>query len=106
MKTPKKMPPPCEHCAPLRKEFPIRSPDDLTEAILQAQKYVASGVLMEVPLIVKGRSLFPLIVETKAEGPWDDIVGFTFRCAFCERRYRLGAETYHGGGGTWGPAKK
>ena len=64
MSKPKKELVTCEHCSPLRKEFPIRSPDDLTEAIRQAQKYVANGLLIEIPLVVKGRSPFPLIMET------------------------------------------
>ncbi len=105
MSKPKKAICPCERCSPLQKEFPILGPDDLTEAIRQAQEYVARGILVEIPIVVKDRSPFPLIVETKAEGPWDDIIGFRFRCAFCDRRYSLGAETYHGSGGRWGPAE-
>lgn len=101
---PKKSPT-CEHCSALRKEFPIRSPDDLTHAIRQAQGYVASGALIELPFPREGGGRFPLIVETKAEGPWDDIMGFNFRCSFCDSRYYLGAETYHGSGGWWGPAR-
>ncbi|MDB6116715.1 MAG: hypothetical protein JWO08_496 [Verrucomicrobiaceae bacterium] len=105
MNKPKKLTVSCEHCSLLQKEFPILGPEDLTEAIRQAQTYVANGILVEVPFVVQNRSPFPLIVEIKAEGPWDDLMGFTFRCAFCDRRYYLGAETYHGSGGSWGPAK-
>ncbi len=103
--TKSKTPSPCKHCLALQMDFPIRSPDDLTEAIRQAQGHVAKGTLIEVPFPREGGGRFPLIAETKAEGPWDDIIGFHFRCSFCDSRYYLGAETYHGSGGRWGPAR-
>ena len=93
--------PGCEHCASLQKETAIQTPKDLTRAILQAHRYLTDGILEDRQHEGYAKSNF--LAEVKAEGPWADVVAGDFRCTFCGRSFDLRAETYHGGGGTWGP---
>lgn len=37
-------------------------------------------------------------------GPLDDLLLYRFRCSGCLQNFVLGAETYHGSGGSWGKA--
>ena len=39
------------------------------------------------------------------DGPWPDYLELHFRDQGSGRRYRLEVETYHGSGGSWGPAE-
>ena len=41
--------------------------------------------------------------DVSADGPWNDIVHYEFRCTSCGRKFRLSVETYHGQGGAWSP---
>lgn len=91
----------CGHCASLQKETPIQSPQDLTKAILEARRYLTEGTLEDRQHEGYERSDF--LKDVKPEGPWADVVAGDFRCTFCGKSFDLRAETYHGGGGTWGP---
>ena len=92
----------CSHCAPLQKKTPIQTPKDLTKAILEAHHYLTEGVLEDRQH--EGYAKSDFLTDVKPEGPWADIVAGDFRCTFCGRNFDLRAETYHGGGGTWGPS--
>jgi hypothetical protein len=95
--------PDCERCGSLRQRFEIRSPGDLAQAIRVTRDHVADGTLVEVP------SRSPVFCEPFSavipEGPWEDVVGYGFRCTSCGQLFSLSAETYHGSGGEWRPVR-
>lgn len=61
---------------------------------------MARGVLREVSLVDGYTSPTPF-EELAAGAGWDDIVSYFFTCIWCGQSFRLGAETYHGSGGSW-----
>ncbi|MDB6073257.1 MAG: hypothetical protein JWO89_897 [Verrucomicrobiaceae bacterium] len=93
--------PACNHCAPLQKVTAIQTPEDVRKAIREAHRYLAEGVLKDRQHEGYEKSNF--LADVKPEGPWADVLAGDFHCTFCGRSFDLRAETYHGGGGTWGP---
>lgn len=90
----------CEQCQSLSTEYRIVSPDELRRAIVGASRRIAEGSLREFSL--EGEYTSPTDFQKVAAGAdWDDIVSYYFQCPCCGQRFRLGAETYHGGGGSW-----
>ena len=43
-----------------------------------------------------------VIANVPDAGPLDDLLLYRFRCSDCGQNFVLGAETYHGSGGSWG----
>jgi hypothetical protein len=88
----------------LRQRFSIRVPADLSHTIRVARDNIADGTLAEVP------SQSPIFREpfsaVLADGPWDDIIGYGFRCTACGQLFSLSANTYHGSGGEWRPVSR
>ncbi len=76
-------------------------PADLKQAIRVARDNVVDGTIVEVP------SQSPIHREpffaVSIDGPWDDVIGYGFRCTSCGQLFSLSAETYHGSGGEWRP---
>jgi adenine-specific DNA methylase len=94
----------CERCAALRRRFNIRSPADLSQAIRVARVNIADGTIEEVPSL--SRVLHEPFSAISADGPWEDVVGYGFRCTSCGQLFYLSAETYHGSGGEWRPVTR
>jgi hypothetical protein len=94
----------CKRCASLRQRFEIRSPADLAKAIRVARDNVADGTIVEIPS--KSEVVHEPFAEVAPNGPWEDVVGYGFRCMTCGQLFYLSAETYHGSGGEWRPVKQ
>lgn len=92
----------CERCQHLGNNYQIGSPDDLRHAIAIASINLTNGTLQLVELPNRYSSSTPF-AEVAAGAAWDDIVGYYFQCTTCQQCFLLGAETYHGRGGSWGP---
>ena len=91
---------PCLRCGELAAGYRIVSPDELRRAIEVASARIVDGTLEELSL-EGGWSSPTKFAEVAAGGAWDDIVSYWFGCRACGQCFRLGAETYHGGGGSW-----
>ena len=91
----------CLHCVGLRQRFKIRSPGELEKAIRVVRDNVSDGTIIEIPSR-SGHASIPFSA-LNSKGPWDDVVGYAFRCASCGQLFYLSAETYHGSGGEWSP---
>ncbi len=94
----------CEKCQDLCVRYEIRSPRELGRAILIARQNVDDGTVSE--LIDSNPLGLPSFTSLQAEGPWDDIVAYRFKCTACGEVFSLHAETYHGRGGAWEPERK
>ena len=91
---------PCEKCNDLCVRFAIRRPQDLRRAIQIASQKVEAGEISEVPDTSPSQVPFSALASGE---PWDDIVGYRFRCNTCGEMFSLHAETYHGSGGYFEP---
>jgi hypothetical protein len=94
----------CSRCLTLRHQFRIGVPADLRRAIRIAKEHLADGVIVEVP----SSSSFTQVPfsSVSQSGPWDDVLGYGFRCTSCGQLFSLSAETYHGSGGHWQPVAR
>jgi hypothetical protein len=92
--------PRCENCEALANEIPIPTPGRLTKLLDALRALVRNSVLVCVEKD-PGNVSFE---ELSADGPWDDILGYTFECQNCSRRFSLFCDTYHGRG-CWRPVK-
>lgn len=98
------LPPPatgCERCAHLCQQFAIRAPSDLEHALRVVRDNLADGTIRE--MIPDPARASPSFASIAPQGPWDDVLDFTFRCPGCGQRFSLTAETFHGSGGEWRP---
>ncbi len=78
----------------------FRTPRQLFKVVGVVRQAVADGDIEEIDAgPMKGGVSFGDLLET---GPWDDLLIYRFRCPSCHENYLLGAETYHGCGGSWG----
>lgn len=68
--------------------------------IVIAGECIAAGLLRQ-PALTRGFVSATPFADLAAGAAWDDIVSYYFQCRFCGQGFRLGAETYHGGGGRW-----
>lgn len=94
----------CEKCQDLCVRFAIRQPNELRRAIQIAKQNLDDGTISEVP---NPDPISRVTFSALAKGePWDDIVGYRFRCCSCGELFSLHAETYHGSGGYWEPENK
>ncbi|PWU18461.1 MAG: hypothetical protein C5B50_09060 [Verrucomicrobia bacterium] len=94
--------PDCKRCEILRQRFAISSPATLAQAIRVARDNVADRTIIEVPYGSETDDQ-PPFSDLKTEGPWNDVLGYAFRCTTCGQLFHLRAETYHGSGGEWCP---
>ena len=83
-------------------ETHISSPGELTTILRELKQCVAQGNLRhlkpnDTPLALDDFSAVP------EEGPWPDYIEAYFEDPH-GKRYKLIVETYHGTGGSWGPA--
>ena len=98
----------CEHCSEVCQTYKIDYPSDLKQAIKVIKDNIADGTIIESnywPDQNLGMIIEPF-AEIKTQGPWDDILIYYFECTQCKQLFKLGAETYHGQGGSWEPVKK
>jgi rRNA maturation endonuclease Nob1 len=78
----------------------ISTPNDLKKAVKLIKRKIANGNFDEVKNLnnILERNNIPF-QNINDNGPWDDIISYTFRCSKCHNFYRLSVETYHGSGG-------
>lgn len=90
----------CSRCENLNEYVCFRTPGELFRAVRKIRQAVADGDIEEIDAgPMKGATAFRDLSE---EGPLDDHMLFRFRCTECGQNFVLGAETYHGSGGSWG----
>jgi len=92
----------CDHCSHLLVTHRIALPKDLKNVIALVSENISNGILKEAAPknnVVRQPPFTALV----AGEPWEDIVSYTFECQTCGQRFALGAETYHGSGGSWTP---
>jgi hypothetical protein len=77
-------------------------PDDLRRAIKIVGKSITDGTLREVQQSPSPHCSVPF-QDLANGGAWDDILSYDFQCLHCGQGFHLGAETYHGSGGSWHP---
>lgn len=90
----------CKRCEDLCVEYRVASPDDLRRTIRRADRGIADGIL-RLAFPANTASSGTPFHEVANGGSWDDIVSYYFQCIHCDQFFRLGAETYHGSGGSW-----
>jgi hypothetical protein len=92
----------CRKCHDLCIRFHLQQPSQLKKAIKIAAQNVEDRTISEV----KGSGSIwqqPAFSELVAGGHWGDVLSYQFQCNSCGERFKLHAETYHGGGGYWEP---
>src|ERR1043166_7436439 len=65
---------------------------------------VTDGTIVEVPS--RSQVQHEPFSALNPDGPWDDVLGYGFRCKTCGQLCYLSAETYHGSGGEWRPVAR
>lgn len=91
----------CERCDELCVKYVIRAPDHLRKAIRIAKNALDEGTLSEINTMNDWNQYS--FHECAKNMVWGDIVDYHFACNYCQTRFVLGAETYHGSGGYWSP---
>jgi len=90
----------CSRCENLDEYVRFRSRGELFRAIGTVRQALADGDLEEIDAgPMKGTIAFSDLSDA---GPLDDLLLYRFRCPDCGQNFVLGAETYHGSGGSWG----
>jgi hypothetical protein len=80
----------------------FRTPGELFKTVREVREALADGDVEEIDAgPMKGVIPFSDLSEG---GPLDDLLLYRFRCRDCGQNFVLGAETYHGGGGSWSKA--
>jgi len=89
----------CSRCENLDENVRIRTRGELFRAIGTIRQAVSDGDIEEIDAgTMKGGLAFGDVSEAS---PLDDLVLYRFRCPECGQNFVLGAETYHGSGGSW-----
>jgi len=98
----------CEKCVDLCLKIEIRFPAELSQAIRLAGANLADGTIVESSYWPEGEIKFSQapFSEQPEKGPWDDVFQYYFECPACGQLFRLTADTYHGGGGSWKPVSR
>ena len=87
----------CNKCAKLNKKISINSPSALESIIKKVNGYIWNETLNAWVNHTSEHK------ESVRKVVYSDIVDYEFKCNFCNKKYKLEAETYHGQGGTWEP---
>jgi hypothetical protein len=96
----------CLKCVELNKKIKIELPKDLNFVIRLAKQKQAEKILSVIEDSTDKWAGKQSAFDEIAENYWTDIILFEFKCNYCEQRFKLGCETYHGAGGDWKPIKK
>ena len=89
-------------CENLDEYVRFRTRGELFRAIGTVRQAVSAGDIEEIDAgPMKGTIAF---CDLPDAGPLDDLLLYRFRCPDCAQNFVLGAETYHGSGGSWGKA--
>lgn len=92
----------CSRCKYLDEYVRFRTRGDLFRAVSTVRQAVSDADIEEIDAgPMKGMIAFSDLSEG---GPLDDLLVYRFRCSACGQNFVLGAETYHGSGGSWGKA--
>lgn len=92
----------CDRCQNMDEYVRFRTRGELFKTIGIIRQAVSAGDIEEVDAgPMKGIVAFGDLSET---GPLDDLLLYRFQCPDCRQNFMLGAETYHGSGGSWGRA--
>jgi hypothetical protein len=95
----------CSKCQELNAVRSIKTPGDLQQILHLTKHKLTIGDLVETVTAPQGVASFSQdpFSTLAANGPWPDVLQYSFRCNACEQSFRLAVETYHGTGGTWSP---
>lgn len=89
----------CRHCENLDEYVRFRTRGELFRAVGTVWQALADGDIEEIDAgPMKGMIAFDELSEAR---PLDDVLLYRFRCPDCGQNFVLGAETYHGSGGSW-----
>jgi hypothetical protein len=89
----------CSRCENLDEYVRFNTRGDLFRAISTIRQALSDGDIKEIDAgPMKGVVAFNDLSEA---GPLDDLLLYRFRCSECGQNFVLGAETYHGSGGSW-----
>lgn len=91
----------CDVCSEYCVLRGIRSPSDLHGVVAWAKAGLDVGTLCERHSHVAAYQYNTPFLELAKGGPWDDGLAYRFACTACGQEFELGAETYHGRGGSW-----
>jgi hypothetical protein len=97
----------CDHCRELNQTFRIKSPGELEKAIRVAAANIADDTIRESgyrPPDTTNYCDAGSFASLARGETWGDFLDYYFECTKCKSLYHLGAETYHGSGGSWSPA--
>jgi hypothetical protein len=92
----------CERCEELHQRLVIGSLGELAQAIRIVQANLDDGTLEQALRVGLGASTAPF-GSISESGPWNDVLLYEFVCRWCDARFQLSAETYHGRDGVWQP---
>ncbi|MFZ4763340.1 MAG: hypothetical protein ACOYMN_00195 [Roseimicrobium sp.] len=95
----------CTRCHDLCVTYATRTPRELRKAVSIVSASLADGTLREVPSEDLRESVIGTFEAVVAGPGWPDTFDFWFECATCAERFCLQADTYHGAGGSWRPAR-
>ncbi len=92
----------CGRCKHLDEYVRFRTRGELFRAVGTVRQALADGDICEIDAgPMKGTIPFGDLSEA---GLLDNVLLYRFRCPECSQNFVLGAETYHGSGGSWGKA--
>ena len=90
----------CDQCQQFCERERVNNPYEYREVAKQLIDCVNRGVLA----VVSGTC--PLEAIANRTGTWPaDTITHVFRCTRCNQQFTISVDTYHGSGGTWGPAQ-
>ena len=92
----------CSQCRHLPVREGIRNADDLRSLLRLAKAAQREQMITETtPRHVHAEMGCPPVEELPVDGPWADILGYSFRCNACEATYEMTVEISGGQGGIW-----
>lgn len=94
-----------EHCGqhPVLAARAIHTPEELAVLLQELTMAVASGHLEQLRPDSSQVATQTAVADIPADGPWDDYIELRFRTPEGQP-YSLAVDTFHGAGGSWGPA--
>lgn len=98
----------CKICRKLNKRKDIITPKHLKKIFKKIKELIENDVFIEINpdtgnIILKETTIDH--IKKEIQGSWGDIIDYYFNCKYCNQKYHLYIDTYHGSGGKWEPIK-
>jgi selenophosphate synthetase-related protein len=84
----------CNKCSILPKGKNISKTKDLTKIIEAVKEAITNNILIDKSIVAEENDFMVL----STDGPWEDMMTYTFECVSCNARYQLTCDSYHGRG--------